>query len=335
MGGEGNGVWLAVLLVLVGFLLLAKGADVFVDGASHLAYKLGVTPLFVGLTIVAFGTSAPELAINLLAAFRGSADLAVGNVLGSNIANQALIIGLAAVIRPMQVETVIIVREIPFLFLTSLALWFLADDVRFQPEARAALISRGDGLVLLLFFAIFVYYLIASARAGRRQAAALEEDVVAIEDLRRPIGTLRGALMVGGGLIAVLLGGHAVVHGSTILARAFGWSEALIGVTIVAIGTSLPELVTSIVAARRGSAEIALGNVVGSNIFNTVAVLGLTATVRPLPVGGALLVDMFVMLAVSAALYLFTLNRCIIQRWEGAILATGYVAYLVFVALRG
>jgi cation:H+ antiporter len=328
-------MWLAVLLVLVGFLLLAKGASFFVDGASHLAYGLGVTPLFVGLTIVAFGTSAPELAINLVAAWRGNADLAVGNVLGSNIANQALIIGVSAVLRPMHVETTIIVREIPFLFLSSLALWFLADDVRFQPEARAALISRGDGLVLLLFFAIFVYYLAASARTGRRQAATLAEDVVEMEDLRQPISTLRAVLMVGGGLTAVLVGGDWVVRGSTTMARAFGWSDALIGVTILAIGTSLPELVTSVVAARRGSSDIALGNVVGSNIFNTVAVLGLTSVVQPLPVSGELLTDMRVMFVVSVALYLFTLNRRVIQRWEGAILAAGYFVYLVFVARRG
>jgi cation:H+ antiporter len=328
-------MWWAALLVIGGFLLLAKGAAVFVDGASHLAYRLGVTPLFVGLTIVAFGTSAPELAINLLAAARGSADLAVGNVVGSNIANQALIIGLAAVVRPMRVETVVIVREIPFLFLTSLALWFLADDQRFQPNTDEALISRGDGLVLLLFFAIFAYYLVASARAGRGQTTTLEEEVIEEKELHRPISTLRATLMVVGGLTAVLLGGNWVVNGSMTLARAFGWSEALIGVTIIAIGTSLPELVTSVVAARRGSADIAMGNVVGSNIFNTVAVLGLTAIVRPLPISKPLLADMQVMFAVSVALYLFTLNRRIIHRWEGATLMAGYITYLAFVAHRG
>jgi cation:H+ antiporter len=326
---------LAALFVLVGFALLAKGADVFVDGASHLAYALGVSPLFVGLTIVAFGTSAPELAINLLAAFRGSADLAVGNVIGSNIANQALIVGVSALVRPMKVETAIIVREIPFLFLTSLALWFLADDRRFQVNAADNLISRGDGFVLLLFFLIFLYYLVAGAQAGRRQAALLAEEVVEAQELRRPVSTLRAVGMVVLGLAAVLLGGNWVVGGSTTLARAMGWSDALIGVTIVAIGTSLPELVTSIVAARRDTAEIALGNVVGSNIFNTVAILGLTAAVHPLPLSRALMTDMQVMFLVSAALYVFTLHRRIIERWEGVLLALGYAAYLVFVAVRG
>jgi cation:H+ antiporter len=326
---------LAVVLVLVGFVLLAKGADVFVDGASHLAYALGVSPLFVGLTIVAFGTSAPELAINLLAAFRGSADLAVGNVIGSNIANLALIVGVSAVVRPMKVETVIVVREIPFLFLTSLALWFLADDSRFQGEAATDVISRGDGFVLLLFFLIFLYYLVAGAHAGRRQAALLAEEVVEAQELQRPVSTPRTLGMIALGLAAVLLGGHWVVGGSTTLARALGWSDALIGVTIVAIGTSLPEMVTSIVAARRGTAEIALGNVVGSNIFNTVAILGLTAVVHPLPLSRELMIDMQVMFLVSVALYLFTLNRRVIERWEGALLALGYAGYLVFVAVRG
>jgi cation:H+ antiporter len=325
----------AVLLVLLGFILLAKGADLFVDGASHLAYALGVTPLFVGLTIVAFGTSAPELAINMLAALRGNADLAVGNVLGSNIANIALIAGVSALVRPMQVETIIIVREIPFLFLTSLGLWILADDVRFQPGGRAAIISRGDGLILLLFFAIFLYYLIASARAGRRGVATLEAEVVELEALGRPITAPRAGLMAVGGLMAVLLGGYWVVSGSMTLARAMGWSEALIGVTIVAIGTSLPELITSLVAARKNAPEIALGNVVGSSIFNTVAILGLTAVLRPLPVTVALMTDMLVMFLVSVALFLFTLNRRIINRWEGACLALGYAGYLLFVLLRG
>jgi cation:H+ antiporter len=327
---------LAVLLVLAGLFLLAKGADLLVDGASHLAFALGVTPLFVGLTIVSFGTSAPELSINLLAARAGSADIALGNVLGSNIANMALITGVSAVVHPIQVQSAIIVREIPFLYLTSLALWFLADDRRFQPGAQSDLLSRGDGLTLLLFFTIFLYYLVAGARAGRPQASApLAEEVVEVQELRRPPGTTRALLMVVLGLVGVVLGGQWVVQGSTTLARAFGWSEALIAVTLVAVGTSLPELVTSVVAARRGAADVALGNVVGSSIFNNVAILGFTAMISPLPINPRLLVDLGIMFLVSTALYLFTLNRRIIDRWEGALLVLGYVAYLGYVALRG
>jgi cation:H+ antiporter len=332
---EGPGIAGAVLLLLAGLALLTKGADLLVDGASHLAYALGVTPLFVGLTIVSFGTSAPELAINMLAARSGSGDIALGNVVGSNMANMALIAGVSAVIRPVQVQSLIIVREIPFLFLTGLALWFLADDRRFQPGAPAPLLSRGDGLVLLLFFAIFLYYLAAGARAGRQREEPLAEGVEAVQELDRPIGTARALGTVLLGLVGLVLGGQWVVDGSTTIARALGWSEALIAVTIIAVGTSLPELVTSAVAARRGAADVALGNVVGSSIFNTVAILGLTAVIHPLAVNPRLLVDVLLMLAAGIALFLVTLHHRIIHRWEGALLALGYTAYLIFAAARG
>jgi cation:H+ antiporter len=328
-------VVLAVLLVLAGLFLLAKGADLLVDGASHLAYALGVTPLFVGLTIVSFGTSAPELSVNLVAAHAGSADIALGNVLGSNIANIALITGVSAVVNPIRVESAIIIREIPFLYLTSLALWFLADDLRFQPGARSDLLSRGDGLVLLLFFAIFLYYLAAGARAGRQVEEPLAEEVVEVQELRRPPGTGRAVAMVILGLIGVILGGQWVVNGGTTIARALGWSEALIAVTLVAVGTSLPELVTSVVAARRGAADVALGNVVGSCIFNNIAILGFTTLVSPLPINPLLLVDLAILFLVSTALFLFTLNQRIIHRWEGALLTLAYGAYLVYVVQRG
>jgi cation:H+ antiporter len=330
----------AVLLLLVGFFFLAKGADLLVDGASHLAYALGVTPLFVGLTIVSFGTSAPELSINLLTARSGSADLALGNVLGSNIANLALITGMSALVRPIRVGSLIIIREIPFLFLTSLGLWFAADDRRFQPPAAQDLLSRGDGLILLLFFAVFLYYLAAGARARHQPGAppapdTLGEEVIQVQELRRPPGAARAAGMVLIGLVGVILGEQWVVDSSTTIARAFGWSEALIAVTLVAVGTSLPELVTSVVAARRDAADVALGNVVGSSIFNNVAILGLTAVIGPLAISRQLFMDLGVMFAASVALFLFTLNQRIIHRWEGAFLVVGYCLYLLFVGRRG
>jgi cation:H+ antiporter len=326
---------LAVLLVLIGFVLLVKGADLFVDGASHLAYALGVTPLFVGLTVVSFGTSAPELAINLMAAFQGNADIAVGNVVGSNIANMGLIVGVSAILHPVRVASAVIVREIPFLFLTSLALWFLADDLRFQPDRPAALLSRGDGLILLLFFTIFMYYLFASARHGRLQEASLAQDVVDVEELKQPRGPARAVGTALVGLAAVILGGHWVVEGSVTIARALGWSQALIGVTIVAVGTSLPELATSVVAARRGAADLAIGNVVGSCIFNNVAILGLTALAAPLRADPRLMIDVQVMLAVGVLLFLFTLRHRTIERSEGIVLAIAYAAYLAYVGSRG
>jgi cation:H+ antiporter len=328
-------MWLAVFLILLGFVLLVKGADLFVDGASHLAYALGVTPLFVGLTVVSFGTSAPELAINLMAAFQGNADIAVGNVVGSNIANMGLILGVSAAIHPIRVASGVIVREIPFLFLTSLALWFLADDLRFQPGRERDLLSRGDGLILLLFFAVFLYYLTASARAGRLQEAELSEDVVAVEDLKRPISPARAVGMALLGLAAVILGGNWVVNGSVTIAQALGWSQALIGVTIVAVGTSLPELATSIVAARRGAADLAIGNVVGSCIFNNIAILGLTALAAPLHVDPTLMIDVQIMLGVALLLYLFTLRHRTVERSEGILLALAYAAYLAFAIHRG
>lgn len=326
---------LAVILVLLGFVLLVKGADLFVDGASHLAFALGVTPLFVGLTVVSFGTSAPELAINLLAASQGNADIAVGNVVGSNIANMGLILGLSAVFRPMRVSSEIIVREIPFLFLTSLALWFLTDDRRFQPGREEEFLSRGDGLILLLFFAIFLYYLLASARAGRGPETAFSEGVIKLEELHRPVAPARAVGRVVLGLAAVILGGHWVVQGSVAIASALGWSQALIGVTIVAVGTSLPELATSIAAARRGVTDLAIGNVVGSCIFNNVAILGLTALAVPLHVDPRLMIDMMIMLAIAVLLFCFTLRDHDVERGEGIFLTLAYAAYLSYVAFRG
>jgi cation:H+ antiporter len=326
---------LAIILVLLGFVLLVKGADLFVDGASHLAFALGVTPLFVGLTVVSFGTSAPELAINLLAASRGNADIAIGNVLGSNIANMGLILGVSAAIYPIRVASEVIVREIPFLFLTSLALWFLADDRRFQPGAEGDALTRGDGLVLLLLFAIFLYYLTASARAAREDESALSRGVVVVEDLARPLSPARATATALVGLAVVMLGGHWVVSGSVTIAAALGLSEALIGVTIVGVGTSLPELATSVVAARRGVADLAIGNVVGSCIFNNIAILGFTALAAPLHVDPRLMIDVRVMLGIAVLLFCFTLHQRNVERREGFSLIACYAAYLAYVIHRG
>lgn len=326
---------LAVLLVLVGFLLLVKGADLLVEGASHLAYALGMTPLFVGLTIVTFGTTSPELAINLLAARGGNADIALGNVIGSNITNMALILGVSALVHPLRVASTVIIREIPFLFLTSLALWLLVDDARFQPGGQNSRLGRGDGLILLLFFSIFLYYLVASARASRGQEARLSEGIVAVEQLRRPLGAMRASGMVVWGLAGVILGAHWVVSGSVTLATFFGWSAALIGVTIVAVGTSLPELATAITAARRQATDVAVGNLVGSCIYNNLVILGVTSTLLPLRVAPVLIVDLKVMLAVAVALFFVTLRGRRIERGEGLLLFLGYVVYMLFVVWRG
>lgn len=316
------------LLLIVGFALLIAGADYLVKGASSIAKKLKVSDLIIGLTIVSIGTSAPELSVNVVASISGSAGMAFGNVVGSNIFNFLAIIGITAMMKPINLKTSLLKVEIPFAILASAALIFLAGDLFI--DGVPGVISRSDGMVLLLFFAIFLYYIFLSAKKGE-----IKEDDAA-EHGTKIYSVPVSLLMISGGLAALIYGGDLLVDSASSIARNWGMSETLIGLTIVAVGTSLPELATSVVAALRGNSDIAIGNVVGSNIFNIFFILGVSSVIKPLPVAGENIPDA-VITALTTALVLFFAYRGRGQRIdkvEGLFLASTYVAYTIYIILR-
>jgi cation:H+ antiporter len=319
--------FLPYLLFAAGFVLLIKGAGLLVDGASSIARRFKVSDLVIGLTVVAFGTSCPELFVNLVSSVKGSSELAFGNVLGSNIANILLILGVASVIRPLDVTSGTVWKEIPFGTAGALLLGVLANDFM-TPGNSAKLLSRVDGLILLTGFAGFLVY--SWRIAGRIEG--LDEHVTSKE---RGVGL--SLLMVILGLAGLTLGGKWIVDGAVKMALQFGLSESLIGLTLVAVGTSLPELATSAVAARRGNVEIAVGNVVGSNIFNIYFVLGTSAAIRPLPFLDRSNFDLLAVIGASSLLFLtmFTGRRRSIDRWEGVVLLLLYAGYTAFIIWRG
>lgn len=307
-------------LLFLGFFALVKGASLLVDGASSIARRFNVSDFAIGLTVVAFGTSTPELFVTLIATFAGSPDLAVGNVVGSNIANTLLILGVTALIRPLAISRGMVLREMPFGLLASCALLFVAGDALLDGATRGV-VGRADGLLLLSFFSIFLYY-----------SASTAQRVAGMEDLTptHGHGLAAASALVLAGLVSLTLGGKWIVDGAVAIARAFGVSESLVGLTVVAIGTSLPELATSAVAAWRGNGAIALGNVLGSNIFNIYFVLGVTSTVRPLPFRAENIVDLAAMIGANLLLFAVALfgRRMVLHRWEGGVLVASYLVYI-------
>jgi cation:H+ antiporter len=318
---------LSALLMLIGLAVLVGGAEALVRGASALARRLGVPTIVIGLTVVAFGTSTPELAINIAAAIEGNTGISFGNVVGSNIANIGLILAVAALVRPLDVHPSIITREIPMLLLGTAAAVAMAFDQALG--AGPDLFARGDGIVLLLLFGVFLYYTLLTAlkKPGDAYVEDLKDDVAR----QRPQPIWASLILTAAGLVAVVAGGKLSVDSAVMLARKAGISDAVIGLTIIAIGTGLPELVTSIVAARRGASDLAVGNVVGSNIYNLLFVLGATATIRPitLPSGGH--ADLLIMAALTAALLpLASYRKLQIGRRGGALLLACYIAFIVW-----
>jgi len=318
------------LVTLIGSLaVLLGGGEALVRGASDLARRMGVSSMVIGLTVVAFGTSAPELAVSVTAAGSGSGGIAFGNVVGSNIGNVALILGLTALFVPLKVDSQIVTREIPMMILASAAVAVASLD-EWLDGAPSGVVSRGDGLALLLFFCVFIYYTLAGNLLGRRSDPLLEE--ARDESGRRArIPLARSIALVLAGLVGLSLGGWLLVDAAASVARALGIPEVVIGVTIVALGTSLPELATSLLAARRGEADIAVANIVGSNIFNTLFILGTAATVRPVAVaaGGAL--DLAVMGGLALLLLPMAVTHGrLITRGEGLFLLAAYAGYLVW-----
>ncbi|PHV71789.1 sodium:proton exchanger [Sporanaerobium hydrogeniformans] len=324
---------MSYLLLIIGFVLLIKGADFFVEGASNLAERLKVPPLVIGLTIVAFGTSAPEAAVSITSALNGQNAIAIGNIVGSNLFNLLFVVGIAAFIYPLQVKRSIITKEFPFAILSSFMLLILAQDQLFQ-QMPNNLLTRADGVVLLVLFGIYMYYLIDIAMNHRRSVLESERYEEEQQEMHKEMGLTKQILIAIGGMIGIIIGGKLVVDGATDIALAWGMSENLVGLTIVAIGTSLPELITSIVAATKEKSDIALGNVIGSNIFNVFFILGLSATISPMAVQGEVLVDMVILLVVSLLAYLFAITKTKINKVEGSLLVLLYAIYMVYIIGR-
>ncbi|MDF9800153.1 cation:H+ antiporter [Catalinimonas alkaloidigena] len=317
---------LTYILFVVGFVLLIKGADWLVDGASSIAKKYRVSDIVIGLTIVSFGTSMPELIVNILASLNGSAELAVGNVFGSNIANILLILGVAALIYPLPLQRGTVMSEIPFSLMAALLVGFLANAALFDKPLGLS-ISRADGAILLFFFVLFMLYVFKVSREGG------EETVESYEE--KPMLKAGGLILLG--IVALFLGGKWTVDGAIHIATQLGMSESFIGLTVVAIGTSLPELVTSAVAAKRRNTDIAVGNAVGSNIFNILWILGISALIHPLPFNVLSNFDILMIIFASTLLILSVSleKKKAVGRFSGVLFLLCYIAYIVFLLQRG
>lgn len=315
------------VLFVAGFLLLVVGARWLLGGALAMARRLGVSELAVGLTVVSIGTSLPELVVNVLASQRGNADLAIGNILGSNVANVLLILGAAGVLRALPIRDRTILSEIPICLAATLLVGFLANAALFDPT-QALTLSRLDGVILLGFFGLFLGYVYRTAEDG-----ALTEPMRA----ERGPSAFRMAAGVLGGSALLAVGGDWVVSGALALVDSLGVSESLVGLTVVAVGTSLPELAASAGAAYRGNTDVAVGNVIGSNIFNLLWVLGVSAVIRPLPFDVVSNTDLVVVVASSALLLLaMAVGRPnTVDRWEAWLFLGAYGAYVAFLAGRG
>ena len=318
---------LTILLFFIGFLVLIKGAGLLVNGAASVAKRLNVTDLVIGLTVVAFGTSMPEMFVNIFASIRGNADIAVGNILGSNICNIFLILGIAALVSPLRVRKTTVWKEIPFSLLAAVVVGILAND-RLIDHQSLSILSRIDGLVLIVFFIIFMIYIFEIARDFTEEAEI---------PMAQPGGLVKSLMLIVLGLASLMVGGHWIVGGAVAIAQSLGVSESLIGLTIVAVGTSLPEMATSIVAAFKKNSDIAVGNIVGSNIFNIFWILGLSAVIHPLPFKPQINFDVWMTILASLILFLvmFLGKKHHLQRLEGILFLGSYIGYLVFIIRRG
>jgi cation:H+ antiporter len=315
------------LLLAIGLILLLGGGEGVVRGAASLARSFGVSPLAIGLLVVAFGTSAPELAVNVTASFEGQSALSFGNVVGSNMANIGLVVGMCGLLRPLRIESVVVSREIPMMLLATAAAIVMASDSAL--EGHASSFDRSDAIVMLLFFGVFLYYTLGELIRQRLDHATLDELVASELPGVGPRVTLaRDSLVLLSGFGALLYGASLTVDAAVGMARSFGVSEVVIGISLVAVGTSLPELATSAMATLRGHMEIAIGNVIGSNVFNLLFVLAVTAFIRPIPIPPNGLLDLGMTAALSVALLALSLTGGRrIMRAQATLLVVAYLAY--------
>lgn len=324
-------MFITLIFFVIGFIFLIKGADILVEGSSSIAKKLKISEIVIGLTIVAFGTSAPELIISAIAAIKGSTGISLGNIIGSNISNTLLILGLAAVVAPLVIKKNTTHKEIPFSLLAVIAVLIMIND-HYLGAHEVNELTRGDGMILMLFFVIFMYYTFGISR----QKEGVIEGIVTKDEVKT-YSNWQSAGMIILGLIGLFLGGQWIVNGAVEIALVLGLSEALVGLTIVAIGTSLPELAASVIAAKKGKADLAIGNVVGSNIFNFLWVLGISSFISPIHFDTALNFDLFSLVGMTFILIILIYigKKRTLDKYEGIALLSLYVFYLVYLIFRG
>uniref|UniRef100_A0AB33J560 Calcium/sodium antiporter n=1 Tax=Prevotella sp. GTC17259 TaxID=3236795 RepID=A0AB33J560_9BACT len=303
---------LNIVFILAGIVLVLWGADRLTDGAVALAERMNIPQIVIGLTIVAMGTSMPEFCVSLVSALKGTPDLAVGNIVGSNIFNALLIVGTAAMVAPMTILHSTVKKDIPFALVASVVLLMMCMDGD---------ISRIDAIILLVLFGIFMY---ATLKGAKTENDAVEQPA------KQPMNVWKAVGFLLLGLACLIVGSNIFVDGATNVAHTLGVSDAVIGLTIVAGGTSLPELATSVVSARKGQSGIAIGNVLGSNVFNILAILGITGIISPMMIQGITTTDLSVMVVAMIMLWLFSFTKYTIARWEGAVLAATFIGYLTY-----
>lgn len=314
---------MSYVILICGFALLTKGADFFVEGAAATAGKLKVPAFIIGMTIVAMGTSAPECAVSITAALKNNNQLAVSNAVGSNIFNLMVVCGMCALVSPLAVKTSILRKEFPFSVLVAILL--LAAGI------TGMNVGRIDGVLLLAVFCVFLFWMVRSAQKARKQEEhAVGEDAKQVKEL----SLIRCVCYIAGGLAAIVLGGDWVVDGASVIAESFGMSQNLIGLTVVAFGTSLPELVTSFAAARKSQADMALGNVIGSNIFNILLIIGLAAAISPMSFNMENVIDTVILIGMSIEVYFFCRKDHDIRRAEGVVMLAEYAVYVVYICIR-
>jgi cation:H+ antiporter len=311
---------ISIILFFVGFLLLIKGADFLVEGASSIAKKFKIAPIVIGLTVVSFGTSAPEFFINIISSYSGNTEIAVGNILGSNIANVLLILGVSALVYPLISRHNTVWKEIPFSFLAIFILTIMANDRHIDGESFAV-ISRIDGIVLIAFFVIFLYYTFSISKAEGEEFVFFQQPSLSVK---------KSILYILFGVLGLFVGGKFIVDGAVLIAKWFDISSSFIGLTVIAVGTSLPELATSVVASLKKNSDIAIGNVVGSNIFNIFLIIGVSAILNPLPILESSNLDLYTAIFSSFMLFAFMFigKKHTLEKYQGGLLVFIYVLYI-------
>jgi cation:H+ antiporter len=317
------------LLLIMGLFLLLKGADLLIDGSSSIAAKFKISYLVVGLTIVAFGTSLPELLINIFAAFKGSSEIALGNIIGSNLANILLILGIGALMYPIKITKTTIWKEIPFSILAVVLLIIFSNYYIFDGIIQDKLL-RVHGIILIFFFIIFLYYVLEIAKTDKKNMKLIDSKI-------KIYSNKKTYLMIFLGLIGLYFGGKFTIESTIIIAKNIGFSEYFISATIIALGTSLPELITTIIAVFKKKIDLAIGNVIGSNIFNIFWVLGITSVIKPIIFPSIIFIDLMILLIASFLLFLFMFvgSRHSIDKWQGILFIIMYLGYIIFLIFRG
>ncbi|MBS6502252.1 MAG: calcium/sodium antiporter [Clostridium sp.] len=317
---------MSYLILIIGFILLIKGADIFVDGAAKIAKKFGIPSIIVGLTIVSLGTSAPELSVSLIASFEGNNGITIGNVLGSNIFNTLMVLGVTAIIMPIVIKKNSVIKDYIINIVVSIVLLVLTFG-RVLLNKEAAL-TRISGIILLILCIIYTLYLIKSAKSRKEEDSEEEEDIKILSCIIKIIL----------GIIGIIAGGNLVVSSASDIAYSFGLSDKLVGLTIVAVGTSLPELVTTMIASIKGENDIAIGNVLGSNIFNILLILGVSSSINAIPISSSLLIDILFLIVISIILGIFMFkgkkDKLKLDKLEGLILVLLYIIYMVYIISR-